>query len=284
MTGPVAARLPGDRLHLQHGPIDLIIGADGNRELAFNAAWARFQTVLTELVAELPLLRQPVGPAPQGAIARRMVNAARPHGAVFITPMAAVAGAVAQEILSAMVAATPLTRGYVNNGGDIALHLAAGASFLMAVASPDNLPLGQIKITATDPMRGIATSGQGGRSFSFGVADAVTVLATTAAQADVAATLVANAVDLPGHPAIIRQPANSLQHDTDLGHRLVVTRLGKLTKRETETALTNGERAAKTMLTQGHIYAAALFLNGQSRLVGATTALDLNSQRTPIHA
>ena len=284
MTGPVAARLSGDRLHLQHGPIDLIIGADGNRDLAFNAAWARFQTVLTELVAELPLLRLPVGPTPQGAIARRMVNAARPHGAVFVTPMAAVAGAVAQEILSAMVAVTPLTRAYVNNGGDIAVHLEAGASFLIALASPDNRPLGQVRIDSTNPVRGIATSGQGGRSFSFGIADAVTVLAATAAQADVAATLIANAVDLPGHPAIIRQPANSLQHDTDLRDRMVVTRVGRLTGTETETALIRGERVAQIMQAQGHIHAAALFLNGQSRLVGATDTLDLIIQRTPAHA
>ena len=284
MTGPVAALLAGDRLHLQHGPIDLIIGADGNRDLAFNAAWARFQSVLAELVAELPLLRRPAGPMPQGAIARRMVNAVRHHNAVFVTPMAAVASSVAEEILAAMCAATPLTRAYVNNGGDIALHLDPGASYKLAVASPGNTPLGQVQITDTDPVRGIATSGQGGRSFSFGIADAVTVLAATAAQADVAATLIANAVDLPGHPGITRRPANSLQHDTDLGDRLVVTGVGRLTDAETETALRRGENIAQTMLAQGHIHAAALFLNGKSRLIGTTAAHHLTTQRTPAHA
>lgn len=284
MIGPVAALLPGNRLHLQHGPIDLIIGADGNRDAAFAAAWGRFQTVLTELVAELPLLRRPVGQTPNGVIARRMVQATRPHNAVFVTPMAAVAGAVAQEILVAMTAATPLTRAYVNNGGDIALHLAAGWSYSLAVASPDNRPLGQVRIDSTNPVRGIATSGQGGRSFSLGIADAVTVLAATASRADVAATLIANAVDLPGHPAIIRKPANSLQHDTDLGDKMVVTQFGRLTIDETETALSNGEKIAKSMLAAGHIHAAALFLNGYSRLVGATTALNLFPQRTPAHA
>lgn len=284
MTGPIAALLPGNRLHLQHGPIDLIIGADGDRDMAFSAAWGRFQTVLTELVAELPLLRQPVRDTPKGTIARLMVDAVRPHGAVFVTPMAAVAGAVAQEVLAAMQAVTPLTRAYVNNGGDIALHLAPGQSYRLAVASPGNMPLGQVQIAATDPMRGIATSGQGGRSFSFGIADAVTVLAATAAQADVAATLIANWVDLPGHPGITRRPADSLQHDTDLGNRLVVTQVGALTAQETETALNRGEGVARTMLTAGYIHAAALFLNGHSRLVGATNALDLIPQRTPAHA
>ena len=279
MIGPVAARLSGARLHLQHGPIDLIIAADGDRDAAFAAAWTRFQTVLAELVAELPLLRRPVGQMPEGIIARRMFAAVYQHRTVFVTPMAAVAGAVAEEILGAMCAATPLTRAYVNNGGDIALHLAPGTSYRLGVVGPTNSALGQVAIDQTDPARGIATSGQGGRSFSFGIADAVTVLARTAAQADVAATLIANAVDLPGHPAIIRRPANSLQHDTDLGGRLVVTQVGLLSDQDSDSALSNGEAIARHMLTQGQIHAAALFLNGQSRLVGGSAAIELLPQR-----
>ena len=68
-------------------------------------------------------------------------------------------------------------------------------------------------------MRGVATSGWRGRSFSLGIADAVTVLAATAAAADAAATIIANAVDLPGHPAIARRPASELEDDSDLGDR-----------------------------------------------------------------
>ena len=208
LMGAVAALLPGgDRLHLQHGPIDLILGADGARAAAFRAAERRFGTVLEELVAELPLLRQAVGIRPEGAVARRMHAAVRPQGeAVFVTPMAAVAGAVAEEILAAMLAAAALTRAYVNNGGDIALHLGAGTRYRLAVASPANHALGVVEIAAGDPVRGVATSGQGGRSLSFGIADAVTVLAASAALADVAATLIANAVDLPGHPVDPARP------------------------------------------------------------------------------
>ena len=83
-------------------------------------------------------------------------------------------------------------------------------------------------IDADDPARGIATSGRHGRSFSLGIADAVTVLARTASQADAAATIIANAVDLPGHPAIVRCPANELQPDSDLGARLVTRDVGAL--------------------------------------------------------
>ena len=74
---------------------------------------------------------------------------------------------------------------------------------------------------------GVATSGRHGRSFSLGIADAVTVLARTASQADAAATIIANAVDLPGHPAVRRMPANELQPDSDLGARPVTRDVGR---------------------------------------------------------
>jgi len=269
MTGPAARLLMGNRLHLQHGPIDLIIGAEGQRDRAFAAATQRFQTILTDLVAELPLLRRPVGEAAQGEVARRMVAACAPHGArVFVTPMAAVAGSVADEVLAAMTVGAELTRAYVNNGGDIALHLAPGQTYRAAIARPDSASLGTVGIAAADPIRGIATSGQGGRSFSFGIADAVTVLAATAAEADVAATLIANAVDLPGHPTIRRAPAQDLQPDSDLGSRLVTTHVGPLTDAETARALGYGQRVAADLRCGGFIHTAALFLNGQSRSLG----------------
>ena len=286
MPGPFARMLPdGARLHLQHGPIDLIVGVDPvfSRPAAFRAAWQRFQTILDELVSELPLLRREVGEMPEGAVARRMSRAALLHAPVFVTPMAAVAGSVAEEVLAAMLAATPLTRAYVNNGGDIAFYLAEGERFRMAIAGPDGSDLGRVDVGHDDVARGLATSGQGGRSFSMGIADAVTVLARTASEADVAATLIANAVDLPGHPAISRAAANSLQPDSDLGTRLVVTAVGRLTEAETARALDRGTLAAQTMRDCGLILSAALFLNSQSRSPGPTKNL-LEITRTPAHA
>ncbi|WP_341235785.1 UPF0280 family protein [uncultured Sulfitobacter sp.] len=263
-----AALLPGDRLHLSHGPIDLIIGCDGARDVAYRAAYARFETVLAELMAELPLLRQPVSTKPTGKIARRMYRAALPHADGLTTPMICVAGAVAEEVLAAMVDATDLTRAYVNNGGDIALHLTEGACFKIAVASPDGQNLGTIAITSTDPIRGIATSGQRGRSLSLGIADAVTVLARSASMADAAATRLGNAVDLPDHPAIKRAPANSLRDDTDLGVAPVVTHVGMLSQTDVARALERGETAANGMRAAHLIHGAALFLQGQHRTLG----------------
>lgn len=266
--------LAGGRLHLSDGPIDLVIGAEGDAERAYRAATARFATVLDELCAELPLLRSPStpgGPAPRGATARRMDAAVRPHGArVFITPMAAVAGAVADEVLAAMTGAAELSRAYVNNGGDIALHLGEGASFAIGMVETPETPnlFGSTRIGSGDPARGIATSGWRGRSFSLGVADSVTILARDAAGADACATLVANAVDLPGHPAVARAPARDFDPQSDLGRRLVTRGVGALTGAEIDAALAAGAAEAARLIEGGAIFAAALRLQGATRVVG----------------
>ena len=106
-------------------------------------------------------------------------------GRTFITPMAAVAGAVAEEILAAMLGAAELDRAYVNDGGDIALHLAADESFTIGLIDRPDRPglFGRATLSAGDGVRGIATSGWRGRSFSRGIADAVTILAEGAAAA-----------------------------------------------------------------------------------------------------
>jgi uncharacterized protein len=274
------ALLPdGKRLHLQDGPIDLIIEAKGQAaevRAAYDAAAGRFTGLLDELCEELATLRQAADPARctlQGVVARRMHTAVAPFAADhFITPMAAVAGSVAEEILGAMLGATRLDRAYVNNGGDIALHLTGGEQFSVGLMDrPDRHGLMRTMIVdADEPTRGIATSGRHGRSFSLGIADAVTVLARTASQADAAATIIANAVDLPGHPAVIRCPAKELQPDSDLGARLVTRDVGALTETEIEDALRAGAARAQQLLVAGLIEGAALRLLGETVLVGST--------------
>ena len=262
----------GRRLHLHDGPIDLVIGAEGeNVASAYASATARFETILDELCAELPLLRQPTGPEPQGAVARRMWRATigfTKHA--FITPMAAVAGAVAEEVLEAMLAEARLTRAFVNNGGDIALHLAKGASYRAGLVDRPDQPslFASADFSSADPVRGIATSGWRGRSFSLGIADAVTVLAERASVADAVATLIANAVNLPGHPAITRVPAQHIQPDNDLGARLVTRGVGPLPANEIAAALDAGVAFAQELAAQGLVAAAALHLQGDTRVVG----------------
>ena len=276
---PQIALLPdGKRLHLQDGPIDLVVEANGAEvevRAAYEAAARRFTGLLDELCEELFDLRQPADPARcslKGVVARRMHAAVAPFAAEqFITPMAAVAGSVAEEILGAMLGAVRLQRAYVNNGGDIALHLTGGEQFTVGLMDrPDRYGLMRtMDIEADDPARGIATSGRHGRSFSLGIADAVTVLARTASQADAAATIIANAVDLPGHPAIVRYPANALQPDSDLGARPVTRDVGKLRENEVDDALGAGVMKAQQLLAAGLIEGAALRLLGETVVVGA---------------
>jgi ApbE superfamily uncharacterized protein (UPF0280 family) len=275
-NGAIAAVLPdGQRRHFQHGPIDLVLRADGAPqacEAAYAAAWRRFPHILPELAAELLLLRSPLisGAAqPESRVAQAMAAACRPHLPAFVTPMAAVAGAVADEVVSSMAGAAALDRAFVNNGGDIALWLADGQSLAAGIVMDQDDPAldGFAEIGASSPVRGIATSGWKGRSHSLGVADSVTVLAPTAAAADVAATLIANAVDVDD-PAIERVQAHELDADSDLGDRLVTTAVGALTAGKTASALDNGKACAESMLAAGLILGALLSLQGETRVVG----------------
>jgi len=279
--GPSAALLPdGRRLHLQHGPIDLVIEATGRAEevaRAYAQACASFRDLLSTLVSELPLLRTPLGsvyPHASGPVARRMVAACWPYRAAFITPMAAVAGAVADEVLQALVAGRELARAYVNDGGDIAFHLAPGERLSAGVVA-DVLHaslFGTLELTAAMPARGIATSGratkgEGGRSFSLGIADSVTVLARDGAAADAAATVVGNAVDLD-HPAIRRRPASEIDPASDLGAIPVTVGLGPLEPAAVSAALAQGEVLAQALIRAGQIEGAVLTLRGACRVVG----------------
>jgi ApbE superfamily uncharacterized protein (UPF0280 family) len=270
------------RLHMHDGPIDLVLeafGAPCEVEAAYHAAATRFVAVLDELCSELGFLRQPTrvdGPLPHGMIARKMVAAVSPYASrTFITPMAAVAGAVAEDILEAMTNSAKLPRAYVNDGGDIALHLTPHERFVVGMIDlPDRPSLyGTTTIDSRHPIRGIATSGWRGRSFSLGIADAVTVLADTAAMADAAATIIANAVDLPGHPHIARVPARELAPDSDLGERLVTQSVGVLSRDDIHNALSAGIRVADSLRIEGLIHSAALNLQGETYLTDEKTTV-----------
>lgn len=282
MTGATANMLPDQkRLHLNHGPIDLVIQAFGpaaSVEAAYVKATKRFQTILPELVSELDHLRQPVNShlCFKGKIARHMHRAVNIDYAGLFTPMAAVAGAVADEVVSVIATDPKIQKAYVNNGGDIALHMKPGTKFAIAIAGQND----RIALTAEDKINGIATSGWRGRSFSLGIADDVTVLARNSACADAMATLIANAVDLPGSSKITRTPASKLSPDSDLGNRKVTTDVARLDRTEIQTALARGATQARAFLKRGLIRAARLNLQGEKCIIGSLNI----SQRQPSHA
>ena len=276
--GAQIALLPdGRRLHMQYGPIDLVAEADGEMEevaAAYRQAADRFPLILPELVGELPRLRQTVDELADavsfhGNTARRMAEAVRMHRGLFVTPMAGVAGAVADEMLAAMTAGRRLQRAYVNNGGDIAIFLGDGAEFAVGLVDRQDKPgpAGRFTVTLDMPVRGVATSGWRGRSFSLGIADAVTVLARGAAMADVAATLIANRVNA-NHPAIERRPAQELEPDSDLGMMPVTVSVGPLDEVTRQAALDLGFAMAEEMREAQLIYGAAILLDGEVRVAG----------------
>lgn len=275
----VAYLADGRRLHMHHGPIDLIVDVVGDgRAAALARAEARFEGVLQELVDELDILRKPTleGRRFSGLVAQNMQAVTQDYLPAFVTPMAAVAGAVADEIARAIGDGSGVDTAYVNNGGDVAMVLSAGHSLTAALGDGVGNRLGRAQIAASEPIRGVATSGWRGRSLSLGIADAVTVLARDAAQADVAATMIANHVDLVGHPEITRQPAHMIFEDSDLGGLLVTVEVGGLSEVETKQALEQGADYAESCLELGLIRGALLALNGQYRAVGAPDLLQIN--------
>ncbi len=285
---PLVQELVGGQLHMQHGPISLVLkawGKDRQVEAAYRAAASRFEVLLAELVSELPTLRRPVANIKDVStpVARRMVQACLPFEGHFITPMAAVAGAVADELLAVMCEVADLDKAFVNDGGDIAVHLAPGEALdigVMGDFSRSRVPISSasLHLKAEQPVRGIATSGAQGRSFSLGIADSVTVLAANAALADAAVTLVANAVNLD-HPRIVRRMASDLDPDSDLGAQLVTVLVPPLSQQEITQAVEPGLRFAEELLRRGLIADAALSLQGQTTTLGVWPLLETGTRK-----
>lgn len=272
MMAPQSWRLDRTRWRFQHGPIDLVLSFDGpggECEAAAAQAWDAFNGLLAALAADLPRLRRPDGAMPKSPVGRAMVHAIQPHRNQFVTPMAAVAGAVSDHVLAAAAQGRRLKRAFVNNGGDIALYLSPGQRFDAGIVGDISQPAMNAGFSLDHgmPVRGIATSGWRGRSFSLGVADAVTVLAASAAQADAAATLVANAVNVV-HEAIKRTPANKLDPDSDLGDRLVTVDVAALPVDAGRLAVNRGAGAARRMSEHGLLHGTLILLQGGHAAVG----------------
>jgi uncharacterized protein len=267
----LAASDTHDRSHWQHGPINIVTDLHGSIEqihAAKQAMWLRFPNCLPELVRELAALRSNCSYLKNdtfaGTIANRMWQAVFPFQAQFITPMAAVAGSVAQELLN-IAKDFGMQKIIVNNGGDVAIYAIADETITIGLLAP----AGSAEFFFNESREfGIATSGWSGRSFSLGIAEAVTVVADTAAQADAAATMIANAVGPQmQHDEIHRRPASSLKDDTDLGEQLVTTKVGFLPIGLVREALLQGEIYARELLRRNLILSASLSVQGESVIV-----------------
>ena len=250
-----------NRLFLQHGPTNIVIEALGiDKNLAYVNAKNYFETLLEELVLDLTLLKKEVvlNRKFNNKISQSMQDATERFIPSFITPMAAVAGSIADNILKVLINDTHLEKAYVNNGGDISFYLNENQTMKGNLAAIPNMIT---EIKHKNSSRGIATSGWRGRSFSLGIADSVTVLADNAAMADAAATMIANSVNIKNHPLIIKKPAEEIYEDSDLKNLMVTVEVGDLKQSEIEDALKNGNEVGKKYLENCLINSALIELH-----------------------
>lgn len=273
MLDPQVRRLADGRIHALYGPTDLIITIDGSPEASEHAASVLgplLHEVLSELADNLEVLRLPVPrPTSLGSSATghmiRAANAVGRHGP--LTPMAAVAGAVA-DVVCAALWRPGMGRLIVNNGGDIAFELADGESLVVGLADIAGGSLsGGLALRADVPVRGVATSGRRGRSLTLGIADSVTTFAANAATADAAATIIASAVDLPNSPKVTRCDAGELDASSDLVGQLVVVDVDALSEDEQRAAVEGGAAVARSLVADRQILGAVIRVGDTDELV-----------------
>jgi ApbE superfamily uncharacterized protein (UPF0280 family) len=215
------------------------------------------------------LLRQRhglIGFIPEDKIARTMLESVSLIGDEDLTPMAAVAGTIA-DFVADWLFDRHVTRVIVDNGGDIAIRLIAGESAGVGlrpdIQSREITHL--IRIDARFPSWGVNTSGLGGRSLTRGIASAVTTFAATSSVADAAATAIANAC-FAEHKNIHQAPAKSVDPNTDLGDLPVTVGISDLPQKSVTQALENGFRKATAIQKMGHIHGALIAVGGKFAL------------------
>ena len=259
---------PADPGLIEIGPVSMrLLGQRGGLLFQFSRPDVEYYVsqLLSQITNVLPILKQKAwrikNPVFLPEVAQAMLGAVRAVNEETLTPMAAVAGAIADAV-KARLSLQELDYLSVNNGGDI------------SVLNPRNTPVrigigdinrGTVPHTLTiDSLShfGLATSGFGGRSFTLGIADMVTVVARTAALADAAATHIGNHIRIDSLN-VTRRPAREIDPLTDIPDELVTVKIGRLSGGEITEALAAGKRAAGRLKSQGIILDAVIVLRGK---------------------
>ena len=195
---------------------------------------------LSELGPQLKYLKRSwtqCEPDELSGVAFAMWQAVQSTGDINLTPMAAVAGAFADKVAD-WLQQQGATKALVNNGGDVAIRLLADETTKVGVM-PEIGGVGfskLVRLTAGDGIGGIATSGLGGRSFTCGIMESVTVLAKSCAVADAFATSLANGSYIDS-PAVVRGLARLIDPDTDIPDLMVTESVGRLTPQEVQQSM-----------------------------------------------
>jgi ApbE superfamily uncharacterized protein (UPF0280 family) len=249
------------------GPMRLVIRAWNKKQpqimLARRAAEESF-SYLERIARCRMLLSRPIPEItdlPKDELALGMIASTRAIGDEDLTPMAAVAGTIADAVANWLFE-REATRVIVDNGGDIAVRLAEGETVTVGVRPQVTSPsVSQvIHLDSGRSTWGVTTSGMGGRSFTRGIASAVTVLAADASTADAAATAVANACFVKDK-GIIQLPAESIDPNSDLAGINVTTEVAPLSPDEISIALNTARRKAE-------------YLSQKDVIIGAFITLD----------
>lgn len=270
--------LPGGRAVLaEHGPLRLVIQAFSGEKpeikFATEAAYYGFEC-LARVAGEMPLLRQRhplILGTGHDEIASTMIENVRRIGDEDLTPMAAVAGTIA-DFVADYLFRDKITRVIVDNGGDIAIRLQPGevvrVGFRPVITSQEISHL--IQIDARKLTWGVNTSGLGGRSLTRGIASGVTAFAETSSRADAAATAIANSC-FAGDDNIQQVPANTLDPNTDLGDTLVTLNAVGISSKTEGKALGNGLLKAEQLVRRGAIRGAVIAVGGKFELTSRFT-------------
>ena len=197
-------------------------------------------------------------------VVRRMIEAAKRMGAPDLTPLAAVAGA-ASDVVADFLTGRGATKIIVDNGGDIAIRLEQGEEARVGVKTEIDAqrPAYLLRIDAAANIGGVTTSGLGGRSFTKGIASAVTVVAADAALADAAATAIGNATRVED-PAIKRYLPETIYPDTDIAGEYVTAEVGELSVQKIHAALQRGFQEACRIQREGHIKGVFIVVKGHT--------------------
>ncbi len=214
---------------------------------------AKHKTVLSDFAASIKVL-------PENDLAQRMIESVRAIGDTDLTPMAAVAGTLADAVADWLFIRGS-SKVVVDNGGDIAIRLAAGETAFVGIRPQINR-LDISHIAQLDDCRsswGVTTSGLGGRSFTRGIASAVTVIAANASIADAAATSIANACFVKDS-SIVQIPAEQMDPSTDLKRVNVTVDVGALSSVKKIQAVKMALSKADTLCRQEQIIGALIAL------------------------
>lgn len=261
------------KLYIDNGPVQMLVQAErAGVPMTAEMEKAAFQVhnLLAQLVKLLPQAKRP-WPELEGiqrlpGVLGKMIPAARATESPDMTPMCAVAGAFA-DLTADYLANRGATRVLINNGGDLALRLKGSAQAVLGVADKvGGQPVWRVRVRAGQGIGGVATSGLAGRSFTLGVADAVTIFAETASVADACATHIANTTAIDA-PSVSRCFARELDPETDIPDLLVTTHVGPLTDDQIKGALDQAEDRARYLISRGTILGAMLFVQGKHRFL-----------------